>query len=406
MENIYLLGCGKTTKAIAKNFQISKIYDDREIEEDLCFNSKLFPEFLNSDDILIPTPAIPPYHQLIEKFEQNIISEYDLYYLKERFPYTIWVSGTNGKTTTTEMITHMLKDRYAESGGNIGTPLGDLSQNSSIWVLETSSFTLHYTKYAKPNLYILLPITDDHENWHGSFEAYERSKLKPLENLQEGEVAIVPDKYKDIRTDGYLITYRDTDSLSQYFGFDISKLNYSGGFLLDALLAMAVSKILFDEVDYVKMNSFQRSPHRQEEIFDSKGRLWINDSKATNPASTIAFLETIPDEQKLLLIVGGEDKGADWSEFFKVLSTKRVKIFAIGKSVEKAKLLSESFKIDFQISNSLSQAIKDIDKEYQKDIGVAVLSPASASFDQFKSYEDRGNQFKEFIKRVELDKWN
>ena len=107
-------------------------------------------------------------------------------------PFSIWISGTNGKTTTTQMLTHLLEKRGAVSGGNIGTPLADLDTEASIWVLESSSFTLHHTHLASPDIYLLLPITPDHLDWHGTPEQYEADKLKPLLTMKEGELALVP----------------------------------------------------------------------------------------------------------------------------------------------------------------------------------------------------------------------
>ena len=391
-----LLGYGKTTKAIAEYFGIEKIYDDKEYKNKKIINSKLLPKTLKKDVYLIPTPAIPPTHFAIKKFQKHIISEYDLFYKNGIFPYSIWVSGTNGKTTTTQMITHLLNERSAESGGNIGKPLGQMDSKSSIWVLETSSFTLHYTKVAKPNLYILLPITEDHISWHGNFANYEKSKLKPILQLEEGEVAIVPEKYKDIETDGYLITYKDSENLAKRFNLDISKIKFQGGFLLDALLALAVSKVIFDEVDYEKMNQFKRSPHRQEKILDNLGRVWINDSKATNPNSTISVLDSYSKDKRVLLILGGKDKGADWNPLFNKFQTMNIKIFVIGKSIKRAENLAKEYQINFKISVNLDKAIEDISKEHDLE-SVAILSPASASFDQFKSYENRGEEFKRLV---------
>ena len=391
-----LLGYGKTTKAIAKFFKIDNIYDDREIDNKMVINSSLFPENIDSDEIIIPTPAIPPRHKIIQKFSNNIISEYDLFYKTDNFPFSIWVSGTNGKTTTTEMITHLLDDRFAVSGGNIGTPLGELDQNASIWILETSSFTLHYTNIAKPNIYILLPITEDHISWHENFEEYEKSKLKPILKLQEGEVAIIPEKYKDVETDGHLITYKDSNDLAKRFSFDIKKIDFKGGFLLDSLLSMAVHKIVFDEVDYSKINSFKKSPHRQEEFSDKQNRIWINDSKATNPDSTISLLNSFSKKQRILLIIGGEDKGADWKNLFKLFQKLNIKLFTIGKSSEKTENLSKEFGIDFQLSKNIAQAVQDISIEHNLK-SIAILSPSSASFDQFRSFEERGEYFKRLI---------
>jgi UDP-N-acetylmuramoylalanine--D-glutamate ligase len=399
-NSVFLLGYGKTTKALAKLFEIDKIFDDREIEDEIAENSLNFPEVLEAGDILIPTPAIPPHHKIVSKFSENVMSEYDFIYEKGFFKFSIWISGTNGKTTTTEMITHLLKDRGAVSGGNIGTPLGELAKKESdLWVLETSSFTLHYTKIAKPNLYVLLPISEDHTVWHGDFKSYEESKLKPIKSLEEGEVAIIPEKYGEIETDGYLITYRDEVDLAQKIGIDISKVDFKGGFLLDAVLALSVSKILFDQIDYAKINSFQRSPHRQERIFDKRGRLWINDSKATNPNSTLSLLSSFSKSDRVLLILGGEDKGADWREMFQRFSELNIKLFAIGKSIPKSLELAKEFGIEISTSNDIYNAVADISKEHNLNT-IAVLSPASASFDQFRSYEDRGTQFKELLKNT------
>jgi len=390
---LILLGYGKTTQAIAEIFNIQNIYDDKEMQNSQVIHTSNFPENIESE--IIPTPAIPPNHWIIQKFSEKILSEYDIFYQKAFFPFTIWVSGTNGKTTTTEMITYLLNHRFAVSGGNIGIPLGKLDKKASIWVLETSSFTLHYTKLAKPNLYVLLPITEDHISWHGSFEEYEKSKLKPIQNLEEGEVAIIPDKYKNIETDGYLITYKDSKDLAKKLNLDISKIHFKGGFLLDSILALAVSKILFDEVDYSKINSFQKSPHRQEQFLDFQNRVWINDSKATNPDSTISILDSF-SHKKILLILGGEDKKADWNLMFKEFQKLDIHLFLIGKSVEKAEKLAQKFNIEYNISNKMDIAISQISLLHNLD-SVAILSPASASFDQFKSYEDRGDYFKKVV---------
>ena len=99
---------------------------------------------------------MPPQHPLIQR-AANLTSEYDFFC--EKMPYSIWITGTNGKTTTTQMTQHLLKERGSLSGGNIGVPLADLDSSASIWVLETSSFTLHYTHRATPNLYVILVIT-------------------------------------------------------------------------------------------------------------------------------------------------------------------------------------------------------------------------------------------------------
>jgi len=191
-----LFGYGKTTKALAKVVEKPLFFDDTCNKPFLDKNgyevrpSWMFEPSLN--DLEIPSPGIPPSNALVKK-AQNPISEYDFF--ASSMPRSVWVSGTNGKTTTTQMLHHLLAPYGAVSGGNIGTPLAELSKEASLWILETSSFTLHYTNTAKPDIYILLPIKPDHISWHGSFEEYEKAKLKPILKMKEGEVAIIPKKY-------------------------------------------------------------------------------------------------------------------------------------------------------------------------------------------------------------------
>ncbi len=397
---VSLFGYGITTKAIAEKLGNCQIFDDSF--NGFAKDNKSGNEFLQSDmfdpdksDIEVTSPGIPPSNSLIKK-AKNLLSEYDFFC--DDMPYSIWISGTNGKTTTTAMIEHLLKKRGAVAGGNIGTPLAKLDKDASIWVLETSSFTLHYTKRAKPNLYVLLPISDDHTSWHGSFSEYEKAKLKPIQTLQEGEIAIVPKKYASLKTDGFLIGYECAEDLAREFDIEIEKIEFSEPFLTDALLALAVSKILFDEVDYELINSFSIGEHRVERVKDSKGRVWINDSKATNLDATLAAVKGLRDKE-IFLILGGDDKGADLKPLFENLP-KNVSIFTIGANEDKLNSLALSYDIKSTSCQNLQNAVEEISKIFTDKNQVALLSPAAASFDQFKSYADRGNQFKELVGRL------
>ena len=411
MNKLTLFGYAKTTRAIAKRFGPATFFDDKITvpHKDDEGNTLLPPSLFDpqKSKLEIPSPGFPPNHPLIQK-SKNLISEYDLFlseeaktlfptpYSNSTTPYTIWISGTNGKTTTTQMVTHLLKERGAISGGNIGVPLAEMDANSPIWVLETSSFTLHYTKYAKPDLYLLLPITPDHLSWHGSKENYIADKLSPLKNMQEGEAVILPEEFANSHTNGFKIPYSSYTDLANYFGIDTKRVNFEGAFLLDAILALGVSKILFDEIDYDKINSFKLDPHRQEKIIDSKGRLWINDSKATNIDATIQALVPFKDK-KILLILGGDDKGVDLTPLFCALKAYNVTIFAIGKNSEKIADLSNKYNIECNIEKTVDNAVTAINRVLDLN-SVALLSPAAASLDQFSSYAERGNIFKELIR--------
>jgi UDP-N-acetylmuramoylalanine--D-glutamate ligase len=394
-----LFGYGKTNQSIAKKFGNCDIFDDK-FEELIVdeFGNRLMPPSMfdpSKSNIEITSPGIPPSNSLI-KNARNLISEYDFF--SNSMPLSIWISGTNGKTTTTQMIHHLFANRDVDCGGNIGKPLADMNPHSRLWILETSSFTLHYTKIAKPNLYILLPITPDHLSWHETMEEYENSKLKPIYKLNEGEIAIVPKKYRDIETNGYLITYNSYSDLAEYFQIDISKLKFKGVFLLDAVLALATTKILSDTIDYELMNSFVIDAHKQEELFDYRGRLWIDDSKATNIDATIELLKLYEDK-KIYLILGGDDKGVDMSILFEYLQNLDIEIFAIGSNSDRLVQYSLQYAIDITKCEYLDLAVSKIDILHN-DETVAILSPAAASLDQFSGYKERGEKFKEYVMRI------
>jgi UDP-N-acetylmuramoylalanine--D-glutamate ligase len=333
---------------------------------------------------------MPPYHSLIQKAE-HLISEYDFF--APLTPFSVWISGTNGKTTTTQMVEHLLSDRGAISGGNIGTPLADMSPDAPIWILETSSFSMHYNRIASPNIYALLPITPDHVSWHGSMEEYVAAKLKPLSTMREGEAVILPKVYADTPTNAFVIPYEDENDLAEYFGIDTSKIKFRGAFLMDALIAMGIDKILFDRIDYDKINAFILDPHRQEEVRDSRGRLWINDSKATNIDATLAALRTYRDD-KIHLILGGDDKGVELEELFAPLKTYDVVVYAIGSNAERLEELCAKYAIACTLCHTLDVAVAAINQVLDEK-SIAMLSPAAASLDQFSSYAQRGNLFKE-----------
>jgi len=392
-EMIALFGYGKTTKAIAERFKNCLIFDDHFKEESLDeFGNKLLPpsEFnATCSDVQIPSPGFPPTHALIKE-AKNLISEYD--YFQKDMPFSIWISGTNGKTTTTQMVTHLLKENGAISGGNIGTPLAQLDKNAPIWVLECSSFTLHYTKKTHPGLYLLLPIKPDHLSWHGSFQEYEEAKLSPLKRMKEGSIAILPKGYENYPTKAKKITYLDEHDLAKKLGIEITKVTFKSPFLMDAILAMCAAKILYGEINYEKINSFKTDKYKLEEFTDNQGRVWVDDTKGTNVDATIEALKRYKDEN-LLLILGGDDKGVSLEPLFEVIKPLHVKIFAIGSNTDKIVALAHKIDKEVIACYELRKAMELIQVEHTKK-SIALLSPAAASLDQFSSYAARGDLFK------------
>lgn len=388
-----LFGYGLTTKAIAEKLGGGcTFFDDNcratyvDENNNTIRPSKEFDPLKSA--LEVTTPSLPPKHPLIEK-SKHLMSEYD--YFNDVMPFSIWISGTNGKTTTTQMLTHLLENRGAVSGGNIGTPLAKLDTNTSIWVLESSSFTLHHTNIASPNIYLLLPITPDHLDWHKTAEAYEADKLKPLLGMKEGELALVPKGLNLPTTSAYVVEYDSDAFICEYFSLDSTKLNYKGAFLQDALLSLAITKVLFDETDYSLLNNFKRDAHRQEEFTDTQGRLWVNDSKATNLDASIQAVKTYADKH-IHLILGGDDKGADLTSLFVLMGTLSLTLYTIGVNSDKLLTLAEQHNIKVVASKNIQNAVDNISKVHSTN-SIALLSPAAASFDQFDSYKHRGETF-------------
>jgi len=389
-----LFGYGNTNKAIAKKGGC-KIYDDSfSVESKDEYGNLLIPSklFTQEDEFEIVTPGIPPHNELIKR-AKNPISDYD--YFANEMPFNIWISGTNGKTTTTEMCEHLLKSRGGIAGGNIGKAVGDLDKDAKIWILETSSFTLHYTNRASPNIYILLPITQDHIYWHGSFEAYEESKLKPFNTMRDGELIIAPKIYENRPSNAKVIGYESSGDLAKVFGIDPTKIRFKEPFLTDAMLALAVTKVLFDEVDYDLINSFKVDAHKLEEFTDHRGRIWVDDSKATNVDATLQALKAYGDK-RLLLILGGDDKGADLEPLFEALKGLNTKLYLIGKNIKRLEGLCLRYRLEHTLCFHLVAAVQEIHIELKED-SIGILSPAAASLDQFSGYRDRGMKFKQFI---------
>lgn len=381
-EKIRILGKGITALALKDKFPNATLYDDND-----------FSEYdLSSNEYTVVSPGIPPYNNMILN-SKNLISDYDLF--ASIMPFSIWISGTNGKTTTTQMCQHLLKEYGSIYGGNIGVPLSHLDEKAPIWILETSSFTLHYTNKSKPNIYILLPITEDHITWHGSFEEYKIAKLKPLSLMNENDIAIIPEEFKDFKTNAHVITYSNSDDLCNHFKIEKSKIKFKEPFLLDSILAMSVRKIIFDEIDYELINQFTIDKHKVEEFKDNKNRLWIDDSKATNVDATINAIVPYNDKE-IHIILGGDDKGANLVPLFENIKGLNIHVYSIGSNTEKIVDYCKKYNIKVESCTYLTVAVEKIDLVL-KENSVAMLSPAAASLDQFKSYAHRGDEFKRLV---------
>ena len=381
-DKIRILGKGITALALKDKFPNATLYDDKDFEN----------YDLQSEELTVVSPGIPPYNNMVLN-SKNVVSDYDLF--EDIIPFSIWISGTNGKTTTTQMCQHLLKEYNSVCGGNIGIPLSHMDEKAPIWILETSSFTLHYTNKTKPNIYILLPISEDHITWHGSFEEYKNAKLKPLSLMNENDIAIIPENFKNFKTNAHVITYKNSDDLCEHFNINKSNIKFKEPFLLDAILAMAVRKIIFDEINYDLINKFVIDKHKVEEFKDKKNRLWIDDSKATNVDATINAIVPYKDKS-IHIILGGDDKGANLLPLFENIKNLNISVYAIGSNTEKIVKYCNEYNINVKSCTYLNLAVAKINLALDEK-SIAMLSPASASLDQFKSYAHRGDEFKKLV---------
>ncbi|MBZ7979654.1 UDP-N-acetylmuramoyl-L-alanine--D-glutamate ligase [Campylobacter sp. RM12642] len=392
-----MFGYGNVAKAITSTYKKGEwyIYDDKfSVCSEDEFGNRLLPtSYFNPDksSIEVVSPGIAPNHILC-KSAKNLTSEIDFY--NEALGLSIWVSGTNGKTTTTEMISYLLN---IEAGANIGKPIALMNLKAPLVVLEMSSFALHYTKVARPELYVLLPICDDHISWHGSFNNYEKAKLDLIFRMNKTASIIVPKKYEEYLKSANCIKYfyENSSDLAKLFDIDLARLNYNEPFLLDACLALAACKIISGKIEYEKISKFKIGRHRVEIFKDSKNRIWIDDSKATNISAALAAINSF--KEPLHLIAGGDAKGQDLNEFFSKLD-KNIKLYLIGKSdfsdIAKKHGLNP---IRTNLKEAVSMIYKDLTTKE-----IALLSPACASLDEFSSYAERGDLFIKYMKDLDV----
>ncbi|MRJ06873.1 MAG: UDP-N-acetylmuramoyl-L-alanine--D-glutamate ligase [Epsilonproteobacteria bacterium] len=390
-----LLGCGVTAQSVIGEGDWIVTDDSfQEVKRDnygnLLVPPHLFP--VEELELILTSPGFPPTHPLIRRGKGKIIGELD--YIN--YPgFQIWVTGTNGKTTTTEMIHHLFPE--SEMGGNIGVPLGRLDKNAPIWVVEVSSFQLHWTQQATPDILVILPITPDHLDWHGSMEAYIKAKLSPITRMDERGVVIYPadiEKYLPPNPKPFQIPYQSVEDLITFFR--LSPPKFPPPFTLDEVLARGVRKIL--RWDDPGLEGFKIDPHKVEEFKDYRGRVWVDDSKATNLDAVHGALNRYQG-RKIYLILGGVPKGQDFTPLFRRLARENVELFFIGKETDWLEKLGNKWRIPHHNVGTLERAVKEIDTLLTPE-EVALLSPGCASFDQFRNYKERGEIFKRLVSQL------
>jgi UDP-N-acetylmuramoylalanine--D-glutamate ligase len=378
-------------------------------------------------DLIVSSPGVPadfPQLVLARKAGVKIWSEVELAY---RFLQgsLVGITGSNGKTTTTALIEHILRGAGLPTflAGNIGTPLVSLvdqTKKNSVTVVELSSFQLELIDTFRPNVGLFLNLTPDHLDRHHTLKAYGDAKARIFENQTADDAAILnaddsasaayaPSKPKvywfsrkqRVAQGAYL---RGEEVVLRIDGEDHTVLRrgeipLAGAHNLENVLAATIAtKLAGAAVPAIAngVRSFAGVEHRLEFVADINGVRYYNDSKATNVDATLKALDAFPG--RILIILGGKDKGSDYTVLQEPLREKAILALLIGAAAEK---------IEGQIAGSVAiERAVTIDRAVEiatrtaHSGDIVLLAPACASFDQFENYEQRGRIFKDLVRNI------
>ena len=369
-------------------------------------------------DLIIKSPGIPRKSKIMKSICNSsipIVSELEFasWFTKS---FIIALTGTNGKTTTVELINNILKDYGLETflGGNIGIPfsknvLDEINnknnQKSNFHILEVSSFQLEDIKYFKPNISIILNIKPDHLDRYNSFEDYLNTKLNILINQDKECYAIINNNDVNIPSKKYntnIINFSFSDDKIiindsvQSINTGSTKLSGFHNYENIAVASMVSNLCGVKQESMINsINKFNPLSHRLEKINIKSDKNYYNDSKATNLSATLAAIESI--DNNIILILGGIDKNNSDFSILKNYSNKIKNIILYGQSRNDIENKISNFFTLFIYKNFKDAVKKSIELSKLKDN--ILLSPACASFDQFNSYKERGDYFKQIILR-------
>ncbi len=383
-------------------------------------------EFINDSYIAITSPGIPPKSEIFSRLKEKnipVIGEVELAYLEANSPF-IAITGTNGKTTTTYLASHILSSEYnAPVCGNIGVPPTSLiDENPDYFVCEVSSFQLAAAPTFKPQIACFLTFTPDHIDWHGGLDKYFEAKIslfkeskQPLyavfsgvdEKIYEFSKTYMGEKFiyaKEleknccyIKNDAIFFKRNKEEEIIKLNEIQlVGEHNYQ-----NIMCAIVIAKLTGISNEHIKerISSFKPVEHRIEYVADINGKSFYNDSKATNPEASFVALKSFQGKS-LTLIAGGRDKNTDLTEFCTDYINKYVStVILIGEAANRFKEnMEKNGFTNIITANSLEQAV-DISLTLNNQI--VLLSPACASYDMFNSYEHRGEVFKEYVRKIQ-----
>jgi len=379
-------------------------------------------------DLLVPSPGVPADAPFLKAARVQGITVWSEIELADRFlnGRLIGITGSNGKTTTTSLIEHILRSAGFSTilAGNIGTPLiscVEQTNDQTITVVELSSFQLELIETFHPNISVFLNLTPDHLDRHGTFKSYGAAKARIFENQAEADFAVLnaddaataalaparPHLYwfsrkKQVAQGAFVrgseIIFRQ-DGVEQVL-LKLADIPLAGGHNVENVLAaVATARLAGAEPAAIAkgVRSFSGVEHRLEFVAEIGGVRYYNDSKATNVDATLKALDAFPG--RILIILGGKDKGSDYTVLQAPLREKAILALLIGAAAEKIeKQIAGSVAIER--AETLERAV-DTAAHAAQPGDIVILAPACASFDQFQNYEHRGRVFKELVHQLE-----
>jgi UDP-N-acetylmuramoylalanine--D-glutamate ligase len=359
------------------------------------------PLLLDGVDVLVKSPGVPSEATLVAAARERGVTVWSEVELGSRLlPNPILgVTGTNGKTTTAELLGRIFEaaGRPVAVAGNVGRPLtglaGALAEEA--WVVcELSSFQLEDIHDFRPHIAILLNLTPDHIDRHGTFERYREMKLRVFENQEAEDVAVVPRGFPSVPGDARRAEFAPDDELPA----EPSILGQHNRENAAAATAAARAAGIADDAIAEGLRTFQGVPHRLELVREVEGVRFVNDSKATNPEAAAQALSAYPPG--LRLILGGSLKGTPFEGLARAAGERGVaRAYLIGEAADELAEALAAEGVRFTHSMELEAAVRDAFADAENG-EVVLLSPACASYDQFESFEERGARFRELVEAL------
>jgi UDP-N-acetylmuramoylalanine--D-glutamate ligase len=394
VRRVLVLGLARSGRAAQAALEASGV---EVVAADRTLGNDAELELLDGVDVLVKSPGVPGEAELVEAARERGVPVWSEIELASRLLPNpiIGITGTNGKTTTTELLGAILGARTA---GNVGTALCELVGQvpDDDWVVcELSSFQLEDVDEFRPRIAVLLNLEPDHLDRHGTFEGYRDAKLRIFENQRGDDVAIVPRGFGPVPGEGRRVEFSAGDELPAEPLIPGAHNRENAAAATAAARAAGVA----DEEIAAALRAFPGVPHRLELVAEIEGVRYVNDSKATNSAAARRALTAF--DAPLHLILGGSLKGERFDAFAQEVARANVlTAYLIGEAAEP---LSEDLayaNVPFLLAVTLDRAVAEAASAARPG-EVVLLSPACASYDQFRDFEHRGEEFRRLVENLQ-----